>query len=76
MSKHAKVVHMEMEGQSVTNATTLYEAFNKGVFPYQFARPDGSRSRVMRCSSLDELLWLTEQVTGGNPVIIGASTQT
>ncbi len=70
-NKHFKLVTGEIDGETAATPDALYQAYNKGRFRYQFQRKDGTRSRIMRCSSLSELLWLTEKIAEGASVIIG-----
>ena len=72
-NKHLKLVRAEIAGTVVTESNALYQAYEKGCFCYQFQHRDGTLSRIMRCRSASELLWLTEQVAKGDPVIIGES---
>lgn len=69
-NKHFKPVIGEIPGTAVTKPDELYQAYNEGCFRYQFEHGQGKRSRIMRCSSVSELLWLTEQVASGASVFI------
>lgn len=59
----------QLRGKQVAVGAELKKAYECGQFWYQFDRP-GHRSRVMRCTSLNELEWLAGQVSHKNPVVI------
>ncbi len=65
--KHRKINRAKLDGELVKNEMDLQMRYQLGPFRYQFQSTSGE-SRVMNCSSIQELDWLAEQVKAGEQV--------